>query len=81
MRTCSLSYTYLPGSYVQFGFTQDRCDRLTGAESQPGIIQYQETRSFTDMNHHITAKLIGSRSLAVFSIPTYHGAASIADPM
>lgn len=77
----SLSYTYLPGSYVQFGFTQN-----VGATDQVapnaagGISQYsQNSVVYADVNHRITPKLIAT-VIGRVQYSTYQGgAASSAD--
>jgi hypothetical protein len=58
----SLTYTYLPGSYVQLGFNQTRSavDQAT-FDSQGRITQDQESSAlYASINHEITSKLIGS---------------------
>lgn len=72
----SLSYTYLPGSYVQLAFSQG--DNATYVLAQNGgIIQYQESSTFSgSINHHFTEKLIGS-ALAQYSYSEFHGTASL----
>ena len=58
----SLSYTYLPGSYVQFGFTHDiaATDQVS-PDSAGRITQYQECSViYMDVNHRITSKLIAT---------------------
>jgi hypothetical protein len=58
----SLEYTYIPGSYVQFGFTQDisSTDQVTpNAAGQ--ITQYaQDSVVYADINHKFTPKLTGT---------------------
>jgi hypothetical protein len=58
----SLSYTYSPGSYVQFGFTHDisATDQVL-PNSQGQITQYAESSViYVDVNQHITSKLVGT---------------------
>jgi uncharacterized protein (PEP-CTERM system associated) len=58
----SLSYTYIPGSYVQLGFTHDisATDQITpNATGQ--ISQYAENSVvYVDINHRFTPKLIAT---------------------
>jgi hypothetical protein len=62
----SLEYTYLPGSYVQFGFTQDisstdQIDPTTSGSTTGGITQYAENSVlYLDVNHRITSKLMAT---------------------
>lgn len=58
----SLTYTYLPGSYVQFGFTQDigATDQVT-PDSSGRITEYaKDSVIYLDVNHRITSKLVAS---------------------
>lgn len=58
----SMTYTYLPGSYVQFGFTHDiaATDQVS-PDSSGKITQYSEDSViYVDLNHRITSKLSGS---------------------
>jgi hypothetical protein len=58
----SISYTYLPGSYVQFGFTHDisATDQIS-PDNAGRITQSQETSViYADINHRITSKLIAT---------------------
>ena len=74
----SLTYTYLPGSYVQLGFDQgDNATYIAQAATDGGLTQYQETSTFSgSINHHFTEKLIGS-ALAQYSYSEFHGGESI----
>ena len=57
----SLVYTYLPGSYLKFGFTQSEgaSDQVT-ADSSGHITQYTENSvAYLDLNHRFTPKLSG----------------------
>lgn len=72
----SLSYTYIPGSYVQFGFTQN-----VGATDQVapnaagGITQYAKNSViYADVNHRFTPKLIGTL-IGRMQYSTYQGGA------
>jgi len=58
----SASYTYLPGSYVQIGFTHDinSTDQVT-PDAQGGITDYAASSvGYMSINHRITKKLIGT---------------------
>jgi hypothetical protein len=58
----SLTYTYLPGSYLQFGFTHDvsSTDQVT-PDAAGKITQYANASViYLDINHRITSKLIGT---------------------
>jgi hypothetical protein len=74
----SISYTYLPGSYVQLGFSQgDNSTYVNTAANNSGVIQYQETSiAYGSINHHFTEKLIGT-ALAQYSYSEFHGSASL----
>jgi len=74
----SLTYTYLPGSYLQAGFSQgNNSTYVAEATTDGGLTQYQETSTvFGSINHHFTEKLIGS-VLAQYSYSEFHGGASI----
>jgi hypothetical protein len=74
----SLTYTYLPGSYVQLGFDQgNNATYVAEATTDGGLTQYQESSTFSgSINHHFTEKLIGS-VLAQYSYSEFHGGASI----
>lgn len=58
----SLSYTYLPGSYVQLGFTHDVSSTEVVAPDVLGrITQYSEDSVvYLSVNHRITSKLVAS---------------------
>jgi hypothetical protein len=71
----SLTYTYLPGSYVQLGFSQ--ADNATYVATANGVIQYEETSIvYGSINHHFTEKLIGS-ALAQYSYSEFHGSGTL----
>jgi Putative beta-barrel porin 2 len=55
----SATYTYIPGSYVQAGFTQDiNATDVTTPGANGHLTQYQQTSAFYfDINHRITPKL------------------------
>jgi hypothetical protein len=74
----SLTYTYLPGSYVQLGFDQgNNATYVAQATTDGGLTQYQETSTFSgSINHHFTEKLIGS-VLGQYSYSEFHGGSSI----
>ena len=58
----SLTYTYIPGSYLQFGFTQDisATDQVT-PDSSGHLTQYaNDSVIYLDINHRITPKLVGT---------------------
>ena len=58
----SLSYTYLPGSYVQLGFTHDiSATDQVAPDSAGHITQYAESSVvYLDVNHRFTPKLLGT---------------------
>ncbi len=58
----SLTYTYIPGSYLQFGFTHDISSTDQIAPDNSGhITQYAEDSVvYLDVNHRITSKLVAS---------------------
>ena len=58
----SLTYTYMPGCYVQAGFTQDQNATDVVAPSSSGqLTQYQQSSTvYATWNHQITTKLSGS---------------------
>ena len=58
----SATYTYLPGSYVQLGFThQLNATDITAPGVNGDITQNQETSTlYGSINHHITADLLAS---------------------
>jgi hypothetical protein len=72
--TVSLTYTYLPGSYVQVGASQtDQSTYAAGVASNGTITQYQEVSTlYGSINHHFTQKLIGSAT-GQFYYAEYHG--------
>ncbi len=58
----SLTYTYLPGSYAQVGFTQDisATDQVQ-PDAAGNMTQYaQSSVGYLSLNHKITSKLTGS---------------------
>ncbi len=59
----SLSYTYIPGSYVQLGFTQDiNATDIASVNSVTGsLTQYQESSViYASLNHRINPRLLGT---------------------
>ena len=59
----SLSYTYLPGSYMQLGFTHDinATDVATVNQNTGSLTQYQESSVvYASINHHFNPKLMGT---------------------
>ena len=71
----SLSYTYLPGDYLQVGFTQDDNSTYVAqpSTSNGSLTQYQETSTaYGNINHHFTEKLIGS-AIVQYSYSEFHG--------
>ena len=58
----SISYTYVPGSYVQLGITQGENSTDVVAPGADGsLTQYQHSTSvYADLNHRITEKLMGT---------------------
>jgi hypothetical protein len=58
----SVSYTYIPGSYVQLGFTHDinATDQIT-PDASGKMTQYAESSViYADINHRITSKLVAT---------------------
>ena len=58
----SISYTYIPGSYVQFGITQgENATDVVAPGANGSLTQYQHSTSvYADLNHRITEKLLGT---------------------
>jgi hypothetical protein len=58
----NVTYTFIPGSYVQFGFTQNQNATDVVTPSSSGhLTEYQESSVFyMDVNHQFTPKLSGS---------------------
>jgi uncharacterized protein (PEP-CTERM system associated) len=59
----SVSYTYLPGSYVQVGATQDinASDIASVSSSNGSLTQYQESSvGYASINHRITQDLMAT---------------------
>ena len=73
----SVNYTYLPGSYVQMGVTQNHNSTdVVQPGANGGITQYQDTTGvFADWNHKITEKLSGTL-VAQYTYSTYEGGAA-----
>ncbi|MDR3459106.1 MAG: outer membrane beta-barrel protein [Verrucomicrobiae bacterium] len=75
--TVSVNYTYLPGSYVQFGVNQGHnATDVVDPGVNGSITQYQDTTTvYADINHKITEKLTGSL-LGQYSYSSYEGGAN-----
>jgi hypothetical protein len=58
----SLIYTYLPGSYAQFGFTQtENATSQINPASNGSIALFQESSTvYASLNHQLTPKLLGT---------------------
>jgi hypothetical protein len=58
----SISYTYIPGSYVQLGVSQgENATDVVSPGSDGSLTQYQHSTSvYADLNHRITDKLSGT---------------------
>lgn len=58
----SATYTYVPGSYVQAGFTQNiNATDVVAPDNAGHLTQYQESSVFyMDINHRFTPKITGS---------------------
>ena len=72
------TYTYLPGCYIQGGFTHDinPTDVPTGGNGSGDLTLYQETSVvYLSLNHHITQKLVGS-VIGQIAFSDYIGGAS-----
>lgn len=70
----SLNYTYLPGSYVQVGFSQGiNSTYVAQVDSNGGLTQYQESSTlYGSINHRFTEKLLGS-VVAQYIYSSFHG--------
>jgi len=70
----SVSYTYLPGCYVQLGFTHDLSATDQVAPDSSGKITENAENSvvYLDVNHRFTPKLIGS-VIGRVQYSTYNG--------
>ena len=77
----SVTYTYLPGDYVQVGFTQSQNPAATSDLSPDGSITlFQETSVlYATINHQITPKLTGSL-IGHYQYSTYVGGANNGAP-
>jgi hypothetical protein len=73
----SLSYTYIPGSYVQFGFTHDiNATDQVQPDATGHITQYAESSVvYLDINHRFTPKLIAT-AIGRVQYSTYQGGAA-----
>jgi len=78
----SLTYTYIPGSYVQFGFTHDiNSTDQVAPDSGGHITQYAESSVvYLDVNHRFTPKLIGT-AIGRVQYSTYQGGAASSDDL
>ncbi|MGH7954454.1 MAG: outer membrane beta-barrel protein, partial [Gloeomargaritales cyanobacterium] len=70
----SATYTYLPGSYVQAGFTQTQSATDVSAPSTSGRITESQNTStvYGSINHQFTPMLIGS-AIGKIQYGTYNG--------
>jgi Putative beta-barrel porin 2 len=77
----AITYTYLPGDYVQVGFTQAQNSSATSDVSGSGSLTlYQETSVlYATVNHQITPKLTGSL-IGHYQYSTYVGGANDGEP-
>jgi hypothetical protein len=76
----SMTYTYIPGSYVQLGFTHDvsSTDQVL-PDSTGHITQYaNDSVLYLDVNHRITPKLIAT-VIGRIQYSTYEGGAASAN--
>ena len=74
----SISYTYIPGSYVQFGVTHDinATDVVQPNATSGKITSYQESSVvYASLNHKFNQDLIGT-IIGRFQNSTYHGGAN-----
>jgi hypothetical protein len=74
----SLNYTYLPGSYVQVGFSQNvNSTYVAQVASNGSLTQYQESSTiFGSVNHRFTEKLLGS-AIAQYIYSDFHDGGSL----
>lgn len=77
----SATYTYLPGSYVQLGFTQNQSETSVYQPNSNGhLTQFQNTSTaYLDVNHRFDAKLSGSL-VSQYSYSTFVDGAYSAQP-
>ena len=75
--SASLSYTYIPGSYVQLGLNQgENSTDVVQPKANGSITQYQHsTVVYADWNHRITEKLTGTL-IGRFVYATFEGGAA-----
>lgn len=73
----SMSYTYLPGSYVQFGVTQaHNATDVVQPGADGSLTQYQDTTAvYADINHKITEKLMATL-IGQYSFSRFQGGAN-----
>jgi len=72
----NVTYTYIPGSYVQVGFTQDQNATDVVAPSSSGqLTQFQKSSTlYGTINHQITPKITGSL-VSQYQYSTYENGA------
>jgi hypothetical protein len=58
----SMTYTYLPGSYLQAGFTQDQnATDVNTVDASGHLTEYEQSSTvYLDINHRFTEKLLGT---------------------
>ncbi len=73
----SISYTYIPGSYLQLGVSQgENSTDVVRPGTDGSITQYQHSTSvYADLNHRITEKLTGTL-IGRFNYSTFEGGAA-----
>ncbi len=73
----SLSYTYIPGSYVQLGFTHDlsATDQVLPNSSGQLTENAENSVVYLDVNHRLTSKLMAS-VIGRVQYTTYNGGAA-----
>jgi Putative beta-barrel porin 2 len=75
------TYTYLPGSYIQLGFTQSRnASSLAGTElgGNSEILDEESSTVYGSINHQFTPQLVGS-VIGRLQYSTMHGGGSVYD--
>jgi hypothetical protein len=75
----NLTYTYIPGSYLQVGFTHDiNSTQIAQADATGHLTEYQESSVlYADINHRFTPKLLGT-VVGRFQDSSYQGGSSSA---
>jgi hypothetical protein len=74
----SLNYTYLPGSYIEVGFSQG-INSTYVAQVVPGdsLTQYQQSSTiYGSVNHRFTEKLLGS-VIGQYAYSSFHGGGTL----